>query len=127
MLTIKSSLAQPVQVKTERVLSHDEPLLRFSFSKFLANPCGLMASSSSPTTVTVDHNATPSQTETETSSSTLSRPPTDLSQEALDFIGPFRQHYNFNSSLFTTEERMVLIFFSLQIVKWLVRLFVRYH
>ena len=118
MSTINSSLAQPVQVKTQQALSHDdEPLLHFSFAKFLADPCGLIASSSSPTTVTVDHNAPPSQTETVTSSSTLSPPPTDLSQEALDFIGPFRQHYNLNSSLFTTEERVVLIEEFLQVLQ----------
>ena len=33
----------------------------------------------------------------------------DLSQEALDLIDPFRQHYNLTSSSFKIDERVVLL------------------
>ena len=117
-LTINSSLAQPVQaVQTKQALSHEGPLLRFSFAKFLANPCGLMSSSlrdnqATSTAVNVNNNLEPSsQTDATDEEEENENIPmsADLSQEALDLIDPFRQHYNLTSSSFKIDERVVLL------------------
>lgn len=118
---------QQQQQQAEPFLGSDEPLLRFSFAKFLANPCGLMSSSSS--TETADFKGeehSPPHTSSSASSASIISSTGDLSKEVLQLLDPFRQqYYNLNRSLFSTEERVVIIeefLLILQEVKYRIKL-----
>ena len=95
----------------------DEPLLHFSFAKYLINPCGFMSSSSSnddnkmvassigasdvikSRLLTAIHQQT-----TDDIASPISHEGDEDHQEALDLIETVRQQYDFNGSLFSNEE-----------------------
>ena len=110
------------QQQAEPFLGSDEPLLRFSFAKFLANPCGLMSSSSSTAADFKEEEHSPPPTSSSASISSTG----DLSKEVLQLLDPFRQqYYNLNRSLFSTEERVVIIeefLLVLQEVKYRIKL-----
>ena len=113
---------QQQQQQAEPFLGSDEPLLRFSFAKFLANPCGLMSSSSSTAADFKGEEHSPPPTSSSASISSTG----DLSKELLQLLDPFRQqYYNLNRSLFSTEERVVIIeefLLVLQEVKYRIKL-----
>ena len=74
----------------------EEPLVRFSFAKFLANPCGLMSSLPLPPPAQESHDSGDAAT--------------DVSQdEALQLLDPLRQSYNVSGSSLTIEEQVVVI------------------
>ena len=121
-----SILTQILRKEQQSSLSDNEPLLRFSFAKFLANPCGLMPSSllhndlakfisngkldkflsgSIKIMPTLQPAAVSMLSIVKTSKETTS---SSLSQQALQFLEPFRQQYFVNQSLLTTEEREVI-------------------
>ena len=79
-------------IAQSRDVDNGEPLVRFSFAKFLANPCGLQPSPSLR-----------NQIVNKESSPDISNTP--FSQETLQLIEPFRQQYIVNRSLFTAEDR----------------------
>lgn len=97
-----------------------EPLLRFSFAKFLANPCGLNYNES-PSFILADNKEnnqedfTPFATNDEEFNGTLSSPPSlqphqDNSKEAFQIlVDSLRHQYNVNRSLFSPEELVVTI------------------
>ena len=105
------------QLARQRFLLSDsnKPLLRFSFAKFLVNPCGLMPSSSLHNDlvksiiinqILKNH---PHHHQSSSSPSPVFSRMSTLSQEALLFIYPFRQQYNINRNLFTVPEQEAII------------------
>ena len=103
------------QLKQRFLVSDNKPLLRFSFAKFLVNPCGLMPSSSLRNdmvkSIIINQilmtNHPPHHNQS--SSPPIFAKMSSLSQEALLFIYPFRQQYNVNRHLFTAVEREAII------------------
>jgi hypothetical protein len=105
----------------------DEPLLRYSFAQFLANPCGLMSSSSaSSQSARINQvfksigmrifvskwrkQATLSSPAAASSRSNGASASLSLSQEAQQFLEPFRQRYNnINSNSLTDDELKVIV------------------
>lgn len=95
-----------------------EPLLRFPFANFLANPCGVMASTSTmnPTQsswpgIVTERSATSydSTVEEQSTPAPLRAVPTDgstLAQQTLGFLGPLRDRYTNRN--YTREERSAL-------------------
>jgi len=102
-----------------------EPLLRFSFAKFLANPCGLNYNGVNASPAVVDGNNQVSGSPLNDAgdlNGTASLPPLpqDLSKEALQLLDAVRHQYNVNRSPFSSEELVVTIdefFLILQEVK----------
>ena len=133
LLSLNKEPHQEQQQQDESIFKDDnhQPLLRFSFAKFLANPCGLMsASAATAASSSVDaqfdqqqHDAAGTATafsSAENDGDNLRPPPFSssstaadqhLSDEAHHFLDPLlRQQYNnINRSLFTAEERTVII------------------
>jgi len=104
------------QLKQRFLLSdNSKPLLRFSFAKFIVNPCGLMPSSSlhNELVKSIIINQILKNHPHHHHQSSLPGPifakMSSLSQEALLFIYPFRQQYNVNRNLFTALEREAII------------------
>ena len=96
-----------------------EPLLRFPFANFLANPCGVMASTSTmnPTQSTwpgivTERSSIPFDAISEQEQSTpaplraLSMDGLTLAQQTLGFLGPLRDRYTNRN--YTREERSAL-------------------
>jgi hypothetical protein len=103
----------------------NEPLLRYSFAQFLANPCGLMSSSSASSQsarfnqvfksigmriFTSKWRKQATLSSTAAASSRSNGASLSLSQEAQQFLDPFRQRYNnINSNSLTDEELKVIV------------------
>ena len=99
-----------------------EPLLRFSFAKFLANPCGLNYNGVNSSPAVVDDakggnkgnnqvTGPPSNDAGDLNGTTSLPPalPQDLSKEALQLLDSLRHQYNVNRSPFSSEELVVTI------------------
>ena len=106
------------------ISDHDEPLLRFPFAKFLANPCGLRSLSPllfqtiddiMPSNLHNDDlyklrpllNEQPADSDLEAGK--INSPVTSLSQESLQFLEPLRQQYNIDPNSFTAEKQFFVV------------------
>ena len=113
-------MANPINRPTLHLKRTSDPLFRFPFANFLANPCAFSSPAESfnqalmnrPVIVSRSPNSLmirlidPSEQIYPSSPNALSLEATALSQQALELLNPFRDRYSGRN--YTTEERQIV-------------------